>query len=162
MINKIKGFQNLLLLLNVNCLVYVVSQIYNNGLYIFSVIPINMSNYKYLEPEKCNEYSQIFNINSSLLTGFSLLYFIYKCHFLRLNFVSIHHYILTLLINIVSNIFNIVYYYIFFPIEEVKRECDNFYNLQIYIYFNIINLSFLGYNMLIYVYNRGLNNNIDN
>ena len=162
-LNNTSSINSLLAILNLNCVIYIITQIFNNAMYIFDTLPINStngnSNIHHLQ--KCISDYSIFNINSTIILCISFLYFIYKCHFLRMSYYSIVQFISILILNLGFNIFNIVYYYCFFNRKTIEKNC-NINDIDIYIFFNIINIGFFGCNSLVYIYNLKLINQLDN
>ena len=164
-LNNTSSITSLVAILNLNCVIYIISQIFNNTMYIFNILPLNFTNnniYKNDDNlEKCINDYKVININSAIIICLSFIYFIYKCHFLRISYYSIVQFIAILVLNIVFNIFNIIYYYCFFDRTIIEKDCD-INDLNMYIYFNIINIGFFVCNSFVYIYNLKIINQIDN
>ena len=165
-INNKSSINSLVFILNMNWMIYIISQTFNNTIYIFNILPININNNSIQYFDKCNDDYNIINIYSSIIVCISLAYFVYKCHYLRLNYTNILHFIGILLLNIGFNLFNIIFYYCFFNKTLVEKDCNissiNINNINIYMYFNLVNIGFLGCNMIVYIYNLKLINQLDN
>ena len=164
-LNNTSSITSLVAILNLNCVIYIISQIFNNTMYIFNILPLNFTNnniYKNDDNlEKCINDYKVININSAIIICLSFIYFIYKCHFLRISYYNIVQFIAILVLNIVFNIFNIIYYYCFFDRTIIEKDCD-INDLNMYIYFNIINIGFFVCNSFVYIYNLKIINQIDN
>lgn len=164
-LNNTSSITSLVAILNLNCVIYIISQIFNNTMYIFNILPLNFTNNNIYENddnlEKCINDYKVININSAIIICLSFIYFIYKCHFLRISYYNIVQFIAILVLNIVFNIFNIIYYYCFFDRTIIEKDCD-INDLNMYIYFNIINIGFFVCNSFVYIYNLKIINQIDN
>ena len=158
-LNNKSSITSLVVLLNFNCVVYIVSQTFNNTLYIFSILPINITNDTVYDT--CKDDYKLIDIYSSIILCISFIYFIYKCQYLRINFTNILQIITIFLLNIGFNLFNIIYYYYVLYNSLVKKGC-NINDINLFINFNIINIGFITCNSLIYIYNLKLINQIDN
>lgn len=157
-INNKSSINNLVFILNFNCLLYIVSQTFNNTMYIFSILPINITNDTIYNT--CKDDYKLIDIYSSIILCISFIYFIYKCQYLRINFTNILQFITILLLNIGFNLFNIIYYYYVLYSSLVKKGC-NINDINLFINFNILNIGFIGCNSLVYIYNLKLINQID-
>ena len=120
-INNTYSINSLVAILNFNYIIYIISQIFNNGVFIFNTLPFNNTDNNTLNLEKCISDYRIININSSITICISFIYFIYKCHYIRINYYSVLQFILLLGLNLGFSIFNIIYYYEFFDRNSFKK-----------------------------------------
>jgi hypothetical protein len=160
-INNKSSVNNLVFILNFNCIIYIISQTFNNGTYIFNILPINITDNNVYYIDNCIDDYKLIDIYSSIILCISFIYFIYKCQYLRINFTDILQFLAILLLNVGFNLFNIIYYYYILYNSLVEKDCNINY-ISLYMYFNLLNISFIGCNLLVYIYNLKLINQLDN